>query len=308
MQFKGLTLDKFQEDAIKAIDRGHSCVVSASTGTGKTLIAEYIIHTHLPQGNTIIYTAPIKALSNQKYKDFCNDYGKEAVGLLTGDTSINPTGQILVMTTEIYRNMLLSNDALVQHISYVIFDEVHYINDIQRGVIWEESIIFSPEHVRFLALSATIPNYQEFADWIAQIKGHEVETVFYGHRPVPLTHKVFDTNLGVCDSKDVELDKLKDEQFEHVIELQQRKKKKQHRSKKIHRLPPPYHLEVIPFIENKMPALYFCFSRKKCEDFALETSRKKDYSTTQEAQVITSYVRDTITPEVANMASGETTS
>ena len=108
MQFKGLTLDKFQEDAIKAIDDGHSCVVSASTGTGKTLIAEYIIHTHLPQGNVIIYTAPIKALSNQKYKDFCADYGKDAVGLLTGDTNINPEGQILVMTTEIYRNMLLS--------------------------------------------------------------------------------------------------------------------------------------------------------------------------------------------------------
>lgn len=299
MDFKGLTLDKFQEDAIAAIDRGHSCVVSASTGTGKTLIAEYIIHTHLPQGNTIIYTAPIKALSNQKYKDFCKDYGKDAVGLLTGDLSINPEGQILVMTTEIYRNMLLSNDPLVDKISYVIFDEVHYINDIQRGVIWEESIIFSPSHIRFLALSATIPNYKEFAQWIAHIKGHEVETVFYGNRPVPLEHKVFDKLLGMTTIEKIQIDKLKDAQYEHVMSIANKKKKK----KKFHRLPPPYHLEVIPEIEHKVPALYFCFSRKKTEDFAAELAAKKNFVTTQQAQEINTYVRDAMTDELAKMQS-----
>jgi superfamily II RNA helicase len=302
MEFKGLTLDDFQEQAIRAIDDGHSCVVSASTGTGKTLIAEYIIHTHLPQGNTIIYTAPIKALSNQKYKDFCKDYGKDSVGLLTGDTSINPEGQILVMTTEIYRNMLLSNDPLVDKISYVIFDEVHYINDIQRGVIWEESIIFSPSHIRFLALSATIPNYKEFADWIASIKHHEVKTVFYGHRPVPLDHKVFDKLLGMTTINEIRSDKLRDEQYDHVMAIAKKKKGGKKKSS-YKRLPPPYHLEVIPEIENKLPGLFFCFSRKKCEDFAVELSAKKNFVSTEESLEINNIIRNHMTDELAGMAS-----
>ena len=320
MEFKGLTLDKFQIDAIAAIDRNNSCVVSASTGTGKTLIAEYIIHKHLPEGNTIVYTAPIKALSNQKYKDFCKDYGKENVGILTGDTAINVEAPILIMTTEIYRNMLLSNDHIIDKISYVIFDEIHYINDIVRGSIWEESVIFSPAHIRFLALSATIPNYKEFAAWIESSKNHKVETVFYGHRPVPLTHKVYDTRLGLCTIDEVKIDKLKEEQYEHVMSVANKKPKHGKKSSKKHyRMPPPYHLEVIHEIEKKMPALYFCFSRKKCEDFALELSRKKDY-TSKEAQSskatsaqkqkvsdesleITRYVRSQMTPEIAGMES-----
>lgn len=304
MIFKGYTLDKFQEDAIAAIDRNNSCVVSASTGTGKTLIAEYIIHKHLPEGNVIIYTAPIKALSNQKYKDFCNDYGEENVGLLTGDTSINPEAQILIMTTEIYRNMLLSNDPVIDKISYVIFDEIHYINDIQRGSIWEESIIFSPSQVRFLALSATIPNYKEFAKWIENIKNHEVETIFYGHRPVPLTHKVYDTKLGMTTIDEIRIDKLRDDEFEHVMSIANKKKRKGGRpQKKQLRLPPPYHLEIIPEISDKLPALYFCFSRKKCEDFAVELARKKDHATKEESVEITNYVRSQMTPEIAGMES-----
>ncbi len=301
MIFKNLTLDKFQEDAIKAIDRNNSCVVSASTGTGKTLIAEYIIHKHLPEGNTIIYTAPIKALSNQKYKDFCRDYGEENVGLLTGDLAINPQGQVLIMTTEIYRNMLLANDPIIDKISYVIFDEIHYINDKQRGSIWEESIIFSPERVRFLALSATIPNYREFADWIASIKHHEVETVFYGHRPVPLTHNVFDTKLGLTTIEKVRIDKLRDDEFEHVMSIS--KKNKHGRKTKKFRLPPPSHLEVIREIQDKVPALYFSFSRKKCEDFAVELAKKRDFSSTEESSEISSYVRKMMTPEIVNMDS-----
>ena len=174
MQFKQYTLDPFQEEAISYINQGFSVVVSAATGTGKTLIADYMIDKYLNSSYKIVYTAPIKALSNQKYKDFKKAYGEHAVGLMTGDVVINPRGQVIVMTTEIYRNMLMTKDPFVQDVKYVVFDEIHFINDIERGVVWEESVIFSPEWVRFLCLSATIPNASQFASWISTIKKHEV--------------------------------------------------------------------------------------------------------------------------------------
>jgi superfamily II RNA helicase len=299
MEFKGKTLDQFQIDAIAAIDRNNSCVVSASTGTGKTLIAEYIIHKHLPEGNTIVYTAPIKALSNQKFKDFCADYGKEKVGLLTGDHSINPTAPILIMTTEIYRNMLLTNDPLVDRVTYVVFDEIHYINDIERGTVWEESIIFSPEHVRFLALSATIPNYNEFAAWIQDIKKHKVETVFYGHRPVPLQHLVYDKKLGLTTIQEVKKDIVREEEFEYTLVGRKKQAGAKKNVRRMFDIKPPNHLEVVTDV--KTPALYFCFSRKKCQDFAGELARKKDFLSTTESQDVGAFVRTQVQPEFANM-------
>src|SRR3989344_3277343 len=174
MKFHNYILDPFQEQAIQAIENNDSVVVSAPTGSGKTLIADYIIYKHQNDPQRIIYTAPIKALSNQKYKDFSQEYGADKVGLMTGDVVINPQAKILIMTTEIYRNMVVSKDEGVKNIAYVIFDEIHYINDIERGYVWEESIIYSLETVRFLCLSATIPNAQEFASWLQAIKKHPV--------------------------------------------------------------------------------------------------------------------------------------
>src|SRR3989344_4959328 len=145
MEFKGFKLDKFQEDAINSIDDKHSVIVSAPTGSGKTLIADYIIDRDLKAGKRVIYTAHIKALSNQKFSDFKKEYGENFI-------VINSKAQILVMTTEVYRNMALVNDPVLDDVQYVIFDEIHYINDIERGYIWEESIIFSPGHIRFLCL------------------------------------------------------------------------------------------------------------------------------------------------------------
>src|SRR3989338_1993686 len=162
MQFKNYTLDPFQEEAINAIENNESVVVSAPTGSGKTLTADYIIDKHCNDNKRIIYTAPIKALSNQKYKDFCREYGEDTIGLMTGDVVINSQAKVVIMTTEIYRNMAISNDEDLKNIAYVIFDEVHYINDIERGYVWEESIIYSSPSVRFLCLSATIPNAEEF--------------------------------------------------------------------------------------------------------------------------------------------------
>ncbi|MEK6828431.1 MAG: DEAD/DEAH box helicase, partial [Nanoarchaeota archaeon] len=143
MNYKGLELDKFQEDAIKNIEHNKSVVVSAPTGSGKTLIADYIIDRDFKKGIRVIYTAPIKALSNQKYKEFSRSYGEKNVGIITGDVQKNTDALILIMTTEIYRNMVLGNDPFISDVSYVIFDEIHYINDIERGYVWEESIIFS---------------------------------------------------------------------------------------------------------------------------------------------------------------------
>ena len=177
MQYKKFTLDKFQVDAIDSIEKGNSVVVSASTGTGKTLIADYIIDKYIKKNRRIIYTAPIKALSSQKYRDFKEEYGEDKIGLMTGDIVINPQAPIIVMTTEIYRNMLITKDPCIDYISYVIFDEIHFINDIERGTIWEESIIFSPPHIRFLCLSATIPNKVEFADWICKIKSNSFKII-----------------------------------------------------------------------------------------------------------------------------------
>ncbi|MEK6868294.1 MAG: DEAD/DEAH box helicase, partial [Nanoarchaeota archaeon] len=199
LKFKEFTLDQFQIEAIHAIEQNESVLVTAQTGSGKTLIADYIIDKFLHSGKRVIYTAPIKALSNQKFKDFKRDYGEEKVGIMTGDLVINSHAPVLIMTTEIYRNMLLCNDPSLEHISYVVFDEIHYINDIERGTIWEESIIFSPESVRFLCLSATIPNAKEFAHWIETIQNHKVHVVSNEHRVVPLKHLLFDAYVGLAD-------------------------------------------------------------------------------------------------------------
>ena len=210
MKFKTFTLDRFQEEAVHAIEDNQSVVVSAPTGSGKTLIADYIIDKYKNEPNCrIIYTAPIKALSNQKYKDFSKEFGEENVGLMTGDIVINPSAKVVIMTTEIYRNMVVSNDKEeLKQIAYVIFDEVHYINDIERGYVWEESVIYSSESVRFLCLSATIPNAKEFANWIQAIKKHKVATVVETKRNVPLKHMFFDYELGITTLEKIKAAKI----------------------------------------------------------------------------------------------------
>jgi len=265
MDFKGIPLDKFQEDAIAAIESNKSVVVSAPTGSGKTLIADYIIDRDIKKGVRVVYTAPIKALSNQKYKDFCAAYGEDSVGLLTGDTVRNSGAKILIMTTEIYRNMVLVDDPVIKDVSYVVFDEIHYINDVERGYVWEESIIFSPPNVRVLCLSATIPNADEFASWIQAIKGHEVVVVRHEVRPVPLHVNFFDTELGVTTLKNLkELAEIDD--YHYV---------RGNRKRKRHSIDAPKHTDLMGEIKDLVPCLFFCFSRGGCEQRAEELSRKK---------------------------------
>jgi superfamily II RNA helicase len=273
MKFKQFVLDQFQVDAIASVDNGNSVVVSAGTGTGKTLIADYIIDKYLQLSKRVVYTAPIKALSGQKYRDFKKEYGEENVGIMTGDIVINPDAPILIMTTEIYRNMLLTQDPIIEHVSYVVFDEIHFINDIERGTVWEESIIFSPAHVRFLCLSATIPNAPEFAEWIETIKKHKVDVVVYEKRAVPLEHYVYDAFLGITTPEEVMKDRRN---TEFVKEKRKQAARGGKRGKKAD-IPRADHVQLITRIEDKLPAIVFDFSRKSCEEKAVELAKRKDF-------------------------------
>src|SRR3989344_5093513 len=278
MNYKGLELDKFQEDAIKNIEHNKSVVVSAPTGSGKTLIADYIIDRDFNKGIRVIYTAPIKALSNQKYKEFSRSYGSENVGILTGDVQKNPNALILIMTTEIYRNMLLTNDPFIANVSYVIFDEIHYINDIERGYVWEESIIFSKPNVRILCLSATIPNAEEFADWIEAIKGHEAVVVRHDERPVPLHVNVYDAELGITTLKN-----LKD-----AMDIPDYHKVMPRRRARPRYVRPPSHIDLIREIKDKLPCIFFTFSRTGCQQNARELAGKKWF---EPQAAITTFIR-----------------
>ncbi len=191
-RYKDFVLDAFQRDALDAIEKNMSVIVAAPTGCGKTLVAEYAIERALETGERIIYTAPIKALSNQKFRDFGAIYG-DRVGIMTGDVTINPTADALIMTTEIFRNTIFDNPARLAGTKYVILDEVHYLDDPERGTVWEESIIFAPPEIRFIALSATISNLHQFAAWIRQTRPEGgLRVVLETRRPVPLHCFVFD--------------------------------------------------------------------------------------------------------------------
>lgn len=183
-------LDKFQLDAIASLNAGRSVVVCAPTGSGKTLVGEYGIYRALARGKRVFYTTPLKALSNQKLRDFREQFGFDAVGLLTGDASINRDAPIVVMTTEIFRNMLYGTPIgqvgiSLTDVEAVVLDECHYMNDRQRGTVWEESIIYCPREIQLIALSATVANSEQLTDWLNQVHG-PTDLIYSDFRPVPL--------------------------------------------------------------------------------------------------------------------------
>lgn len=182
-------LDRFQTDANEALEQGSNVLVAAPTGAGKTVVADFAVYLAQQQNAKAFYTTPIKALSNQKYHDLVALYGPDKVGLLTGDTSINSEADIVVMTTEVLRNMLYEHSTALQALRYVVLDEVHYLADRFRGPVWEEVIIHLPQSVRIVGLSATVSNVEDFADWIASVRG-ETKLVVSEHRPVPLEQYV----------------------------------------------------------------------------------------------------------------------
>ncbi len=178
-------LDDFQLRACEAVEEGRGVLVAAPTGAGKTIVGEFAVHLALATGRKAFYTTPIKALSNQKYHDLVRAHGAENVGLLTGDSSVNGEAPVVVMTTEVLRNMMYAGSRTLDGLGYVVMDEVHYLADRFRGAVWEEVIIHLPEHVQVISLSATVSNAEEFGDWLAEVRGNH-EVVVSEHRPVPL--------------------------------------------------------------------------------------------------------------------------
>lgn len=245
------------------IDAGDSVVVCSPTGSGKTLIAEYAAYKAVHAKSKIFYTTPLKALSNQKFYDFRKIYGEERVGLLTGDISINRDAQIVVMTTEVFRNMLYGvyeESKLLADIGYVILDECHYMNDAERGTVWEESIIYCPESIQIIALSATIANALVLTDWINEVH-HNTRLVASDFRPVPLRHFYF-TREKIYPLFKGDSDRLNPKiKFDH----RGRKVPRQRRGIKPLKLIEQLHQR------NMLPAIIFTFSRKGCDRYLWET-------------------------------------
>src|SRR4029450_12630190 len=182
-------LDDFQQRACQAMENGHGVLVCAPTGAGKTVMGEFAVHMALATGRKCFYTTPIKALSNQKYADFVARYGADKVGLLTGDNTINGEAPIVVMTTEVLRNMLYAGSGTLTGLGFVVMDEVHYLADRSRGAVWEEVIIHLPESVALVSLSATVSNAEEFGEWLETVRG-DTTVIVEERRPVPLYQHV----------------------------------------------------------------------------------------------------------------------
>ncbi|MEI2580410.1 DEAD/DEAH box helicase [Scytonema sp. PRP1] len=257
-------LDQFQKDAIASLNAGSSVVVCAPTGSGKTLVGEYAIYRALSRRKRVFYTTPLKALSNQKLRDFREKFGFDHVGLLTGDASINRDAPILVMTTEIFRNMLYGTPigqigiSLVD-VDAVVLDECHYMNDRQRGTVWEESIIYCPREIQLVALSATVANSGELTDWLNQVHG-PTDLIYSDHRPVPLEFH-FGNVKGLFPL-------LNDDktQINHRL-LKKRKKGDKEKSKAHVKAEAPSIIQVLSQLQERdmLPAIYFIFSRRGCD-------------------------------------------
>lgn len=268
--WKGKTLSPFQVRAVEAIRAGHDVLVAAPTGAGKTLVAEYAIEDAVKRGRRTIYTAPIKALSNQKYRDFRAE-GID-VGLMTGDVTIHPGAQVLVMTTEILRNSIFENPAALEPVEYVVFDEVHYMDDVERGSVWEESLIFAPKDVRFVCLSATIPNAQELGAWLSEIRGRDTVVIESTKRPVPLEHRFWTTRSGPFDAS--ELDRVRKREVEAGGRTGKDSRKSKHHDGRGSRgqgwNDAPNAVPLFDELQARdlLPVLVFSFSRKDCERLA----------------------------------------
>jgi len=299
MFYKQYELDRFQEEAIGSIEHNRSVIVAAPTGAGKTVIAEYAVEKHIEDGKQIIYTAPIKALSNQKYRDFSQIYG-DKVGIITGDVVINPEAPALIMTTEIFRNIVFEDSQRLDDVNYVIFDEIHYIDDIERGTVWEESIIFAPQHINFICLSATIPNLKEFASWMRSIRRNGIDIVIETERPIPLEHELYikGYGLGWLDGLK-KLQKALEEQ-EKAAEPQWRNGRGQENFQDQQSAAQTQVMEAVTtgveelsgedLIEhiqsnNQLPCLYFSLSRKNCEARAIENINR-DFLLPEEREAV----------------------
>ncbi|WP_448320327.1 DEAD/DEAH box helicase [Streptomyces sp. CO7] len=274
-------LDPFQIEACTALEAGKGVLVAAPTGSGKTIVGEFAVHLALEQGKKCFYTTPIKALSNQKYSDLCRRYGADKVGLLTGDNSVNSDAPVVVMTTEVLRNMLYAGSQTLLGLGYVVMDEVHYLSDRFRGAVWEEVIIHLPESVTLVSLSATVSNAEEFGDWLDTVRG-DTQVIVSEHRPVPLFQHVlagrrmydlFEEAEGSRKAVNPDLTRMarleaarpsyQERRRGKMMREADRERERRSRS----RIWTPSRAEVIERLdaEGLLPAITFIFSRAGCE-------------------------------------------
>ena len=279
-------LDTFQEISVACLERRENVFVAAHTSAGKTAVAEYAIAMAFRDNQKVVYTSPLKALSNQKFRELQEDF--EDVGLMTGDNSLHPNANCIVMTTEIMRSMIYKGSETMREVAWVIFDEVHYMKDKERGVVWEESIIFLPPQVKMVFLSATLSNANEFASWVATLRGEPCHVIYTDQRPVPLQH--FGFPLGgdgmhlLCD----EFGNFKSEAFNDLKrsfkETEKGSKGKGGKGGKgdeqdLFRL-----VKTLKDMED-LPIIVFSFSRRQCEESALKIS-KLDFTTDDDKEEI----------------------
>ena len=270
----GFEMDPFQREACQALERGSGVLVCAPTGAGKTVVGEFAVHLALTQGRKCFYTTPIKALSNQKYNDLVERYGAGKVGLLTGDNAINGDAPVVVMTTEVLRNMLYAGSTALRDLGFVVMDEVHYLADRFRGAVWEEVIIHLPQSVSLVSLSATVSNAEEFADWLVTVRG-KTEVVVSEDRPVPLWQhmlagrRMFDL---FHDAEAAQMHEVHPELLRYTRELSRRAElaagpRGGPRGRGARRGNGPNRPEIIDRLDREglLPAIVFIFSRAGCD-------------------------------------------
>ncbi|XP_055328735.1 exosome RNA helicase MTR4-like [Paramacrobiotus metropolitanus] len=291
-------LDSFQTQAILCIDNLQSVLVAAHTSAGKTVVAEYAIAKGLKNNQRVIYTSPIKALSNQKYREMM-DHFQEQVGLMTGDITINPNASVLIMTTEILRSMLYRGNEIMREVGWVIFDEIHYMRDPERGVVWEETIILLPDKVRFVFLSATIPNAIQLAEWIAWLHKQPCHVVYTEHRPVPLQQYLYPAgSKGLYLIMD-ENRNFREANFATAMQHLQEgstsdelsRKQQAHRNKSGQATVTK--LVQMVMERNYEPVIVFSFNRRECEQYAT-SMHKMDFNTDEEKEMVDAVFKNAI--------------
>ena len=277
---EGFDPDPFQLESFAALDAGRNLLVSAPTGSGKTLVGEYAAYRALAGGGRCFYTTPIKALSNQKFRQFRQRFGPENVGLLTGDHSIDAAAPIVVMTTEVLRNMIYSGSSALLDLDCVVMDEIHYLGDRSRGVVWEEIILSLDPAVRLVGLSATLSNTDELGDWITEIRG-DTAVVLSEHRPVPLAHMLY------TDGDLVPVRAAAD---------QRRRRRSGYHDERVAARPRAQwarRQDVIEKLDDEhlLPAIYFVFSRAGCDGAVSQMRRARlRLTTAEESRRISSHV------------------
>lgn len=289
-------LDVFQNQAIYHLEKGDYVFVAAHTSAGKTVVAEYAIALAAKHMTKTIYTSPIKALSNQKFRDFCQTFGEKNVGILTGDVQIRPEASCLIMTTEILRSMLYRGSDVIRDVEFVIFDEVHYVNDADRGHVWEEVIILLPSSINLILLSATVPNCLEFADWVGRTKQREIFVVSTSKRPVPLEHFLYlgESRRRQSNGNDGELIKVVDAEKQFNAKAYklavEEKRDKQSEGNAVGK---QLWLHLMGHLQKRslLPVVIFCFSKKRCDEYAGMLCDSRDFlQSTSERSAIHSFL------------------